>query len=87
MVVILLQNHTRQRERELELAVRQLNELLHEPVRRQVAALRYLTENASVELVVFVEGVLTDFEEIIGNQPVGLMRVKCKRDVHRVGEG
>ena len=82
VVAGLLQNHAGDSEGKLELAVGQLDELLHHAVGGQVAALCHSAQHASVHVVILIEGVFANLEEIVRNQAVRLMRMKCEGDIH-----
>ena len=78
----LLEDDAGEGKRETELAIGELDELAHESVGREVATLGNLAEHLRVEQVIFVESVLPDFEKIVGDETVGLMRMKCEGDIH-----
>ena len=70
----LFQNDAAERQAEAEFSLRHFDQLLHQPVGREVAAFRNSAQDACVQVVVFIKGVFAYLEEIVMNQAVGLVR-------------
>ena len=85
----LFQNDSAERQSKTEFAPGEFNKLFHQPGCREVTALRHRAEHAGIQIIIFIKGVFSNFEEVIMNQPVGLMSHESEGNVAhgRRGEG